>query len=267
MTELLPYIFSNNYVIKNKTFKDEKEKLFKKFTILQNPIDFLNKKKTKINKILSSGSFYQVYNIKNFKQILDPKTFTPNLSDNEDVLKSMLYNLNIKNQKNLLKGKQPLFKTIFKEFHFHKSKSLSTSCITPQDSIRNLNTKKNFKKKLNFSVHLPSKFNYIINYANLKKDELIKIRNKVKENKKEEKEKNEKIEKKQKNIYKRNSNYLSTSLWESKTEKLIEKYTQKVNKKENIYKRLKEKMKNFEKGKKEKEKSQKIKIKKINISI
>lgn len=234
MNRKLPFIFLNNYAIKTKTFKEEKEKLFKRFEIIQNPIYFYNRNNDDENEKKHSGNFYQLYNLRNFKKFLDPKTYTPNLNDNEDVLKSMLYNLDDKNLRSLKKEKKPIFKTILKEFHLHKSKSIKNIRLSQEPN-------KMVKRKLNYSVNnLSTNLSKILNFVNLNKEEIIKIRKKIKNNKYNEEEK------KPKKINKRKSNSLPKTLWESKTEKIIEKYTQKIIKDKNIFKKLKEKAKNSE---------------------
>lgn len=234
MNRKLPFIFSNNYFVKNKTFKEEKEKLFKKFQIIQNPIYFSDRKNDDEKEKIHSSNFYLLYNLHNFKKFLDPKTYTPNLNDNEDVLKSMLYNLYGKNLRNLRREKKPLFKTIFKEFHLHKSKSVNYKNISQESN-------KSIKTKLNFSINdLSPQLSKILNFANLQNEELIKIRNKIKNNIDNEEEK------KPKKINKRKSNSLPHSLFESKTEKLIKKYIENKSKENNIFRKLKEKVKNLE---------------------
>lgn len=234
MNRKLPFIFSNNYFVKSKTFKEEKEKLFKKFEIIQNPIYFSDRKNDDEKEKIHSSNFYLLYNLRNFKKFLDPKTYTPNLNDNEDVLKSMLYNLYGKNLRNLRREKKPLFKTIFKEFHLHKSKSVNYDNISQESN-------KSIKTKLNFSIYdLSPRLSKILNFANLQNEEVIKIRNKIKKNVDNEEEK------KPKKINKRKSNSLPHSLFESKTEKLIKKYIENKSKESNIFRKLKEKVKNLE---------------------
>ena len=231
----LPFIFSN-YQIKKKRFQKEEKELIDKFQFIYSSDYFSNEKTNGKNNI--DTNFYKIYNINNYKKLLNQKVFTPILDKNEDILKTM-FNY-FKTRSKSKEKKKPLYKTIFQDFKLHKSKSLQNISDSTQEIM------KIPKKKLNYNIrNLNPKLSRIISSVNIQNKELIRFKSELKKSLREEKtiENESKIKKLKKRIS------LPRTIWDDKCEKLIKKYKQKFIKEKSIYQILKEKVAIIEKNK------------------
>ena len=240
----LPFIFSKNYGNVNHFTEKEKEYLIDKFNLL-NKTNYFSVNDKNINKSnkkdFDSSNLFKIYNIKNFKRSFESKNNTPILNDNEDILKTMLYHLDKKN--NSIKQKKKIFKSKFNDFILHKSQS-----------SRNFEKDNSFfsklpKQKINYSLFcLSPKLSSIINSVNLQNKELDKFESEIKRNFNNKKIK---YEKPIINLKKRYSMPI-LNLLDLNTDKLLDKYKEKFKKEKSFFKNLKERVNQFENEKQSK---------------
>ena len=237
----LPFIFSNNYRKGNLYIKREKQYLIDKFNLINNTNFFSRKDKNTNNinkKDFFTSNLFKIYNIKNFKRSFESKNNTPILNDNEDILKTMLYHLDKKN--NSIKQKKKIFKSKFNDFILHKSQS-----------SRNFEKDNSFfsklpKQKINYSLFcLSPKLSSIINSVTLQNKELDEFESDITRN---FYNKNIKHEKPIINLKKKISTPI-LNLLDLNTEKLIDKYTKKFKKENSFFKMLKERVNIFDQKK------------------
>ena len=240
----LPFIFSNNYRKGNLYIKREKQYLIDKFNLINNTNFFSRKDKNTNNinkKDFFTSNLFKIYNIKNFKRSFESKNNTPILNDNEDILKTMLYHLDKKN--NSIKQKKKIFKSKFNDFILHKSQS-----------SRNFEKDNSFfsklpKQKINYSLFcLSPKLSSIINSVNLQNKELDKFESEIKRNFNNKKIK---YEKPIINLKKRYSMPI-LNLLDLNTDKLLDKYKEKFKKEKSFFNNLKERVNQFENEKQSK---------------
>ena len=238
----LPFIFSKNYGNVNHFTEKEKEYLIDKFNLL-NKTNYFSVNDKNINKSnkkdFDSSNLFKIYNIKNFKKFLEPAKYTSNLNDNEDILTTILYHLDNKNN-SIKEKKKKMFK--FNDYCLHKSQS---SRNFQKDSIFS-NIK---KRKISYSIFsLSPKLSSIINSVNLQNKELDKFESEIKRNFNNKKIK---YEKPIINLKKRYSMPI-LNLLDLNTDKLLDKYKEKFKKDKSFLKNLKERVNQFENEKQSK---------------